>query len=100
MNKTIVEERKRSGFGKVIKLLFYLFNAFMALWFVLWMINLSNIPECVGEFADACKAGQFAGGFTMFAVIAFIWLAVGGIFALLLLATRGKKIVRETSTET
>ena len=100
MNKAFVEERKRSGFGKVIKFLFYLFNAFMALWFVLWIINLSNIPECVGEFAGACRAGQFAGSFTVFAMIAFIWLAVGGIFALLLMATRGKKIVREISTET
>jgi len=95
VNKVIIEERKRGWFGKVIKVTFYIFNAFMALWFVLTVMTKTDLPNCTGEFADACNAGQSVGVFASLVLLAVVWLIGGGILGLLLLATRGKKIIRE-----
>ena len=100
MSKTIVEERKRGWFGMLLKIVFYLFNAFMTLWFVLWIVGLFNMPECVGEFASACRAGQLTGSFAAFTMLSFIWLTGEAIIVLMLLATRGQKVVREINTDT
>ena len=97
MKKTIIEEWERGWFGAVIKWLFYVFNAFMALWFALWITSQFYMLFCIVVFDDTHMVGPLIEAFKGFPMLAFVWVAGDCNFLLMLLAIHGKKGVRQIS---
>jgi hypothetical protein len=86
--------RKRGFFGWLFLLLFWAFNALMALW--AWT-SFSLIHEryvtASGQYSEAQQVGTAIGGAIGGAVILFVWVAGAVILGLLALLTRGRKTV-------
>jgi hypothetical protein len=83
------EVRKRGFFGWVFLLLFWIFNALMAVWlFSYW--SLLNNPKMA---SNAQHAGLVIGGTIGTGIIVFFWVAGAVVFGLFALLTRGRKII-------
>lgn len=82
-----LREPKRSFIGKVFKWLFYGYNAFMLLWLV---GGLSNVSEMEAHSA-AEQAGAAIGTGMGVMFILIIWFFGAGILGLLTFVTRAKK---------
>ena len=86
--------RKRGFFGWFFLLLFWTFNALMALWaWVAFSVICDQYVGASGQFGDARQAGTVIGGTIGGAVILFLWVAGAVILGLLALLTRGRKTV-------
>lgn len=90
------EVRKRGFFGKLFKFVFIAFNIVMALWFFGGMFNAGGMVA-----NESTAAGQVGGAVGMaigLGAVGIFWLAGDLILGVLVLATRGSKvIVEETS---
>jgi hypothetical protein len=87
MSDTISVTRRRRGiFGKIIKLAFYLFQAFAVVVVVMFFQMPSQInPQTVAEKAGTIVGMGIAGTVTVVA-----WMIITLFLGLLVLATRGK----------
>jgi hypothetical protein len=86
--------RKRGFFGWVFLILFWAFNALMALWMWLAAGMIGNqYVSATGPNREFHQAGTAIGGAIGGAMILFIWLAGAVILGLFVLVTRGRKTV-------
>jgi hypothetical protein len=83
------EIRQTGFFGKVVRLLFLVFNALMLIWLVSYWVTLSG----QGVSTSAERTGAAIGGMIGSALLLFFWLAGAGIVGALALATRGPKLI-------
>lgn len=73
----------RSGFGKIVKWGFIVFNIFMIIWFV---TGMNAATEGMEKLSEAEQAGAAIGTGIGAMMIIFIWgfgVVVGGVFMLL-----------------
>lgn len=87
-----IEKRKRGFFGKLIKYVFIAFNVIMAVIFITGVNNISNMPEAS---SDAGRAGAAIGTAVGIGMILFIWALADIILGILVMLTRGSKIIIE-----
>ncbi|MFN3575517.1 MAG: hypothetical protein ACK4TJ_00810 [Tabrizicola sp.] len=91
------ERRKRSIFGKLFLLLFWLFNLLMALWlFSAFQISSDQIAAAT---SGAQRAGATIGTGLATGIILTIWMAGAVILGLLVLLTPSKTIITETTRD-
>lgn len=91
MAETYIERRKRGFFGWIFLLTFFAFNALMVLWLgSYWGVVGEAITE--GQ-SEAARAGATIGGTIGTGVILFTWACGSVILGLLVMMTRGKKII-------
>lgn len=93
--KIVTETRKRGLFGKMFKGLFVAFNVIMlvgvGLYWLAMLNHISETPEIAGQ------AGAFIGTSAVTTIILVFWLLGAGILGALTAATRGKRILVETT---
>ncbi len=95
MSKTIrVERRQRGVFGWVFLILFWVFNAFMAWGLFEGLANTSEVAATATT--EAQKAGAAIGTALGVSMVLGIWMAGAAILGLLVLMTRGRKVITET----
>jgi hypothetical protein len=87
------ETYKRGFLGLLFKILFYAFNAFMALWLGFLFYGLYSVSVQPDVFNKVIVA--VAAGFGGFGFIGLFWLLGDALLGALLLATRGKKVIIE-----
>ncbi|HZZ22013.1 MAG TPA: hypothetical protein VFE60_05310 [Roseiarcus sp.] len=87
--------RKRGLFGWFFLVVFWAFNALMALWaWVAFSVIHGQYVGASGEFTEARQAGTAIGGAIGGAAILFLWVAGRAvILGLLALLTKGRKTV-------
>jgi hypothetical protein len=89
------EIRQRGFFAKLIKLLFYLYNFVMAAWLAALMHVASQTTRDI-QMAQATNGAAWLAGIS---TVCAAWAMGEGILTVLLLATRGKKIIIEESAD-
>lgn len=90
MNKTVsIEKRQRGTAGKILIILFWIFNALMALWLFTAMGDIGSIDT----HSDAEKAGVAIGAAIGMGALFGIWVLGIIVFGSLAFFTRGKKII-------
>lgn len=96
MAKTIrTETRKRGIFGWFFLILFWAFNALMAMAI---LFGISGSTDRAATLAsEAEKAGHAIGTFLGVGMLVSLWAAGALILGLLVAFTRGKKVIIETS---
>lgn len=96
MTKTVrTETRKRGFFGKLFKLAFILFNLFMLVWLVGYWMTLSDMDVS----AAGAEAGRAIGGTIGTGMLFGFWVAGDIILGLLVLFTRGSKVIVEEAVQ-
>ena len=93
MNIVRTEKRERSAIGKVIKWIFIAFNLLMALWLVGGLHSASKIQT----FSAAEQIGAGIGVTIGVAVLLVLWAIGDLILGILVLVTRGSKVIIEES---
>jgi hypothetical protein len=83
----MIETRKRGFFGWLFLIIFWAFNALMAVWMFSYWSALSKVTTA----SDAEHVGAVIGGSIGTGVILFCWVAGAVIFGLFALLTRGKR---------
>lgn len=98
MAKTVrIEKRQRGVFGWVFLVIFWAFNAFMAL---SMFLGLANTGDMMGKATtEAEKAGTAIGTALGVGMMLSMWMAGAVILGLFVFLTRGKKVITETVTE-
>ena len=91
------EVRERGTFGKLIKWTFVLFNVVMPVWMLTTCASAGEIMNQAQT--DAEQAGTAIGATVASGILLFIWLAGAVILGLLVLMTRGKKLIVEEVVE-
>jgi hypothetical protein len=94
MNIVRTEKRERSAIGKVIKWIFVAFNLLMAAWLVGGLYSVSKLQT----FSAAEQIGAGIGATIGVAVLLVLWALGDLILGILVLVTRGKKVIVEEST--
>lgn len=92
---TRIEKRKRGIFGWVFLILFWAFNALMLAWFIGGMGATSETVAAAAS--DAERAGAAIGTMIGAGMILSIWVMGDIILGVLVLLTRGKKVIVETT---
>src|SRR4029078_13645960 len=87
------EKRDRSAIGKVIKGIFVAFNMLMALWLVGGLHSASKIQT----FSAADEIGAGIGVTIGVTVLLILWAIGDLILGVLVLVTRGNKVIIEES---
>lgn len=92
---TRIEKRKRGFFGWIFLIVFWGFNALMAVAFfsALGESSTANAYYAEGMYRDAHAAGTMIGA----GMLIGIWFFVAALLGLFVLLTRGSKIIVETS---
>lgn len=85
------EIRKRGFFGKLIKLLFIVFNILMALWLVSYWATAGGMLNQMAS--DAERTGGAIGATLATSMILSMWAAGATILGILTLLTRGPRIL-------
>jgi hypothetical protein len=93
MNIVRTEKRERSAIGKVIKWIFIAFNLLMALWLVGGLHAASKIQT----FSAAEQIGAGIGVTIGVTVLLILWAIGDLILGILVLVTRGSKVIIEES---
>jgi len=93
MNIVRTEKRERSVLGKVIKGIFVAFNLLMALWLVGGLHSASKIQT----FSAAEQIGAGIGVTIGVTVLLILWAIGDLILGVLVLVTRGNKVIIEES---
>ncbi len=94
---TRIETRKRGLFGKLLLLIFWLFNGLMALWL---FGGLSSTGEMMSAAtSEAERAGTAIGATIGLGMVIGIWMCGAVILGLLVLLTPGKTIITETTKD-
>ena len=96
MNMVRTEKRERSAIGKVIKWIFIAFNLLMALWLVGGLHSASKIQT----FSAAEQIGAGIGVTIGVTVLLILWALGDLILGILVLVTRGNKVIIEESAST
>jgi hypothetical protein len=91
--RTFVESRQRSFVGKLFKWAFIGFNFLMLWWMGDYLVHISNVYSTAGS--DAGRAGASIGAFMGLSAIIMLWMLGDIILGLMVLFTRGKKIITE-----
>lgn len=91
------ETRKRGIFGKIILLLFWLFNGLM-LWWLVSVLGMTG-TEIGAAANENTRAGLAIGGTIATGMILLIWMAGAVILGLLVLLTPGKTIITENTKD-
>ncbi len=86
-----IEKRKRGVFGWAIAIVFWGFQGLMVWWFFAASVGMSGVYE--GVDSDAGRAGAAIGMGIGITMIFVIWGAGSLIFGMMMLVTRGKKII-------
>jgi hypothetical protein len=94
MNIVRTEKRERSVAGKAIKWIFVAFNLLMAAWIVGGLYSVSKLQT----FSAAEQIGAGIGATIGVAVLLVLWALGDLILGILVLVTRGKKVMVEEST--
>ena len=87
------EKYQRGVFGTVFKWAFIAFNILMVAWLVTGMNSVSQMTAN----SDAARAGHAIGATIAFSMVLGIWMMGDIILGVLVLLTRGDKIVVEQS---
>ncbi|RMX61774.1 hypothetical protein [Roseibium alexandrii] len=96
MTRTVrTETRKRGFFGKLFKLAFILFNLAMAFWLVGYWMLLGEMDVS----AAGAEAGRAIGGTIGTGLLFGLWVAGDIILGLLVLLTRGSKVIVEEAIQ-
>src|SRR5258705_3674946 len=82
------EIRQTGLFGRVVRVLFFVFNAVMLIWLISYWVLLSGLDATT----SAERAGAAVGGVIGTTLLLIIWMAGAGILGALTLATRGQKV--------
>ena len=90
------EKRQRSFAGKLIKWAFVGFNVFMAVWIVGGLYSVSKIPT----HSVAQQIGSGVGVAIGVTMLLILWALGDLILGILVLVTRGNKVVIEESSTT
>jgi hypothetical protein len=90
MSMPMQEVRCTGTFGKIMKGLFYVFNGLMALWLLSYWVTLGGHESAPTE---AGRAGAAIGGTLGTLAILMFWGVGALILGLLVMATRGQKIL-------
>ncbi len=98
MERTMIETRQRSWFGKMIKWLFFIFNIIMVLGLIAIFSGDSGSPPAGTSNSEAYEAGKAIGAGAAVFVWLVVWMIGDAILGALVLATRGKKIIREVTS--
>jgi len=98
MAKTIrTEVRKRTLMGKIIKWSFICFNVLMLVWM---LSTCAAVGDGINNaHSDAEQAGTAIGGAMASGMQIFIWMAGDVILGILVLLTRGKKMLVDEVVE-
>lgn len=91
------ERHKRGVFGWIFLVLFWVFNALMAL--SLFVGVSGNSSEIENMTDSAQQAGYAAGTAIGVGILIIVWAAGTIILGLFVLLTRGKKVIVETVQE-
>ena len=92
ITRKTIETRKRGFFGWIFLTIFWLANAFMAIWL---FGTLSKWGELAAPTTNAAKAGTGLGMAAGLGIIFSIWLCVSGVTGLLAFMSRGRKEIFE-----
>jgi hypothetical protein len=90
------EKRVRGWFGKIVKLIFILFNVLMLIWLISSMGVVGNVYNSASSSAE--QAGASIGAAIGMGFIVSIWGFGDIILGLFVLLTRGEKIIIEETT--
>lgn len=95
MARTVRVERRQKGFfGWVFLVIFWVFNALMAVWMV---AAIGITAEGAGEAAsEAEKAGAAIGSAIGLSMVLSVWLTGALLLGLFAFMTRGRKVITET----
>ena len=90
------EKRQRSFAGKLIKWTFVAFNILMAVWIVGGLYSVSKIPT----YSVAQQIGSGVGAAIGVTMLLILWALGDLILGILVLVTRGNKVIIEESSTT
>lgn len=90
-----IEKRQRGVFGWLFFTLFWGFNAVMA--YGLFGGLSGNIEQGAKLSSDAARAGHAIGTAMGVGMILFIWVLGAVLLGVMVILTRGKKIITETT---
>ena len=91
------EERKRSVMGRIVKIVFIVFNVVMVLWTGAYLLQISDMH--VKATSEAARTGTNIGATLGLGFLAFIWVAGAIILGLIVMMTRGKMTIIEEQIE-
>jgi hypothetical protein len=94
---TRTETRKRGIIGKILLLLFWIFNGLMAWWLITILGTTGS--EISATTNENTQAGAALGGALAGWMVLSIWAAGAIILGLLVLLTPGKTIITETTKD-
>lgn len=87
------EVRERGPFGKIVKWTFILFNVLMLVWM---LSTCASAGEVMNQAqSDAEQAGTAIGATVASGMLLFLWTAGDVILGMMVLFTRGKKLIVE-----
>lgn len=94
------ETRKRGFFGWIVKILFIAFNLLMLAWLIFGIgVGSEEIEAGASEaYQEAYRTGETIGATIAIGVILTFWVLGDIILGLLVILTRGKKVIVETHT--
>ena len=95
------ETRQRGASGKLVKLVFILFNVIMLILMLVTCHAVGSVSNAAGtgEGADAVAAGAALGGAAMGGMIMFFWALGTVILGALTYFTRGPSVVTEETID-
>ena len=88
---TQIEKRRRGPLGWVVAILFYGFNAVMILLIALTWAGVGSVAEQNYDGASVAVAG--VAGFLSTVALSWFWLFGAIILGIMMLLTRGKKVI-------
>ena len=88
---TQIEKRRRGPLGWVVAILFYGFNAVMILLIALTWAGVGSVAE--QNYDDASVAVAGVAGFLSTVALFWFWLFGAIILGIMMLLTRGKKVI-------
>ena len=86
-----IERRRRGVFGWIVAILFWSFNLLMAVWIWLAFSATSSVMQTSASGAES--TGAAIGGGLAVTMILFIWFLGIVILGIMMLFTRGRKII-------
>lgn len=86
-----IEKRRRGVFGKIVATLFWCWQVIMGIWFISYVSDIASTYNGAGSNAE--RVGTALGGTLGVSVILWTWLFGAIILGLMMLFTRGEKII-------